>query len=187
MLSGQVGHPARIFAHPLGPGAGSIRSGAPRSIVLMKGLTRVSIGLETSREELEAVEGVFTAADIHVLVDPEIARFSVDSPWVMYLTAPLDAFAARFDDGGGTPPNGRSTGVKSFIDNVAAAFGGRDGSVVFTDEESEVIIALTDGLPEQAYSDLLSLDLMEIEGKRIAWDADEGAWCTLGGEVCPKR
>jgi hypothetical protein len=49
----------------------------------MKGLTRVSIGLETTPEQMAALERIFKSAEIAVLVDPEIARFSVDSPWVM--------------------------------------------------------------------------------------------------------
>jgi hypothetical protein len=153
----------------------------------MKGLTRVSIGLETTREEVEAVEHVFTSADIHVLVDPEIARFSVDSPWVMYLTAPLAGFASRFSGANGEAPDAAWTGIKAFIDGVSQAFCGRAGSLVFTDDESEAIIALTPDLPDQAYAELLRLDLMEIEGKRISWDPDESGWRTLSGEPCPTR
>jgi hypothetical protein len=153
----------------------------------MKGLTRVSIGLETTSAEVEAVEQLFTSADIHVLVDPEIARFSVDSPWVMYLTAPLADFASRFRGADGEAPDGAWRGIKAFIDGVSQAFRGRAGSLVFTDDESEAMIALTPSLPDQAYAELLRLDFMEIEGKRISWDPDESAWRTLSGEPCPKR
>jgi hypothetical protein len=153
----------------------------------MKGLTRVSIGLETTPAELEAVEHVFTSADIRVLVDPEIARFSVDSPWVMYLTAPLGDFASRFSDADGKGSETAWIGIKSFIQGVSRAFRGRAGSLVFTDNESDAIIALTPGLPDEAYAELLRLDLMQIEGKRVSWDAAESGWCTLGGEPCPRR
>jgi hypothetical protein len=153
----------------------------------MTGLTRVSIGLETAPQEIEEVERVFSAANVHVIVDPEIARFSVDSPWVMYLTAPLAAFAARFsgrDDGGDTPA---WKGVKRFLDEVSTAYRNREGSMVFTDEESEVMVALTAELPEAAYAELMQLDLAQIEGKRISWDDEVGAWHTLGGDICPKK
>jgi hypothetical protein len=153
----------------------------------MRGLTRVSIGLETTREELEAVEHVFSSADIRVLVDPEIARFSVDSPWVMYITAPLADFASRFSGANGEAPETAWTGIKAFIEGVSGAFRRRAGSLVFTDDDSEAIIALTPDLPDEAFAELLRLDLMEIEGKRISWDPDETGWCTLSGEPCPKR
>jgi hypothetical protein len=58
-----------------------------------------------------------------VIVDPEIARFSVDSPWVMYLTAPLSPFAARFsgrDEDVDAPP---WTGVKRFLDQLGSRVG----------------------------------------------------------------
>jgi hypothetical protein len=153
----------------------------------LRGLTRVSIGLETAPAEVEAVERVFSAANVHVIVDPEIARFSVDSPWVMYLTAPLEPFADRFcgrDEGRDAPA---WTGVKRFLDEISDAYGNREGSMVFTDEESEVMVALTAELPEIAYAELIGLDLTKIEGKRISWDHDVGAWHTLGGDICPKK
>jgi hypothetical protein len=153
----------------------------------MSGLTRVSIGLESTGEEIEAVERVFAAANVHAHVDPEIARFSGDSPWVMYLTAPLDTFASRFDGAGGEGGEGARRGIRRFIELVSNAYGGRPGSMVFTDEGSDVIIALTADLPDPALAELLSLDLMEIEGKRISWDTEVGAWHTLGGDLCPKK
>ena len=153
----------------------------------MKGFMRVSVGIETTAEEVDALEHVFRLAEIPVLVDDEIARFSVDSPWVMYLTAPLEPFADRFcgrDEGRDAPA---WTGVKRFLDEISDAYGNREGSMVFTDEESEVMVALTAELPEIAYAELLGLDLTKIEGKRISWDHDVGAWHTLGGDICPKK
>ena len=148
---------------------------------------RVSVGLETTDTEVEALEQVFRWAEIPVLVDEEVARFSVDSPWVMYLTAPLEPFADRFcgrDEGRDAPA---WTGVKGFLDEISDAYGNREGSMVFTDEESEVMVALTAELPEIAYAELIGLDLTKIEGKRISWDHDVGAWHTLGGDICPKK
>ena len=57
---------------------------------------RVSVGIETTPEEVQALEEVFRLAEIPVLVDDEIARFSVDSPWIMYVCAPLDWISSRF-------------------------------------------------------------------------------------------
>ena len=154
----------------------------------MRGLTRVSIGLETAPEEIEAVQRVFDAASVHALVDPEIARFSVDSPWVMYLTAPLMPFASRFsgrdDDEGGTDA---WPGIKQFLEGVSHAYRGRTGNMVFTDEQSEAMIALSSDLPDEAFAELLRLDLSMVEGKRISWDPETGAWHTLGGDPCPKK
>jgi hypothetical protein len=153
----------------------------------MRGLTRVSIGLETAPEEVKAVERVFNAANVHVIVDPEIARFSVDSPWVMYLTAPLGLFATRFSGREDLSDEAAWTGMKRFLEEISDAYGNRAGSMVFTDEESEVMVALTSALPDEAYAELLRLDLTMIEGKRISWDPEVGAWHTLGGEQCPKK
>jgi hypothetical protein len=153
----------------------------------MRGLTRVSIGLETAPEEVKAVERVFNSANVHVIVDPEIARFSVDSPWVMYLTAPLSRFATRFSGREDLSDEAAWTGMKRFLEEISNAYGNRAGSMVFTDEASEVMVALTSALPEEAYTELLRLDLTMIEGKRISWDPEVGAWHTLGGERCPKK
>jgi hypothetical protein len=152
----------------------------------MRGLTRVSIGLETSSNEIEALEQVFAAAQIPVVVDPQIARFSADSPWVMYLSAPVSAFSSQFARVESPHPEAWR-GLKHFMDRTAEAFGGQGGSVVFTEEKSEVMIALTPDLPDQAYSDLLELDLEEIEGQRISWDPDEQAWYGLRGTRCSRR
>lgn len=153
----------------------------------MRGLTRVSIGLETAPEEVKAVERVFNAANVHVIVDPEIARFSVDSPWVMYLTAPLGLFATRFSGREDLSDEAAWAGMKRFLEEISDAYGNRAGSMVFTDEESEVMVALTSALPDEAYAELLLLDLTMIEGKRISWDPEVGAWHTLGGDRCPKK
>jgi hypothetical protein len=152
------------------------------------GLLRVEVGLETTDEEIQALEHVFRWAEIPVVVEEEIARFSVDSPWVMYLSAPLAWFSSRFvrtaRNGGGEPV---WPGLESFIEQVREAFRTREGSVVFTDDETDVMIALTPELPAQAYSELLELDLPKVEGQRISWDSDEQAWFSLRGEPCPKR
>lgn len=166
------------------------QKGSGRELVKMhpmRGLTRVSIGLETAPEEVEAVERVFSAANVHAIVDPEIARFSVDSPWVMYLTAPLGPFASLFSGQEDPSDEAAWTGIKRFVEEISDAYGNRAGSMVFTDEESEVIVALTSALPDDAYADLLRLDLTMIEGKRISWDPEVGAWHTLGGDLCPKK
>jgi hypothetical protein len=55
---------------------------------------------------------------------------------------------------------------------VATAFHGDSGSIVFTDEGSDVMIALTPELPAEASAELVEL---EIDGQRISWDADEQA------------
>ena len=166
------------------------QKGSGRELVKMhpmRGLTRVSIGLETAPEEVEAVERVFSAANVHAIVDPEIARFSVDSPWVMYLTAPLEPFASLFSGQEDLSDEAAWTGIKRFVEEISDAYGNRAGSMVFTDEESEVIVAFTSALPDDAYADLLCLDLTMIEGKRISWDPEVGAWHTLGGDICPKK
>jgi hypothetical protein len=154
----------------------------------MRGLLRVSIGLETTSEEIAALEQIFTSVDLHVLVDPEIARFSADSPWVMYLSAPLESFASQFV---GMPEGGAAgeawPGLKTFIERVSEAFQGRGGSVVFTDGESEVMIALSPDLPEDAYAELLELDLLKIEGQRVSWDPEQRGWYSLRGDPCPRR
>jgi hypothetical protein len=154
----------------------------------MKGLMRVSVGLETTAEEARALEQVFRLAEIPVLVDDEIARFSVDSPWVMYLTAELAWFSSRFVR---MPPNSPADtlgpGLASFIEHVTGAFNTTGGSVVFTDERTAVAIALTPELPSEAYTALLAVDLMQVEGERISWNDGESAWFTLRGELCRMR
>ena len=66
-------------------------------------------------------------------------------------------------------------------------FKASDGSVVFTDEETGVMVALTPELPEGAYRELLEVDLPHVEAERISWDDDQVGWFTLRGERCPKR
>ena len=89
-----------------------------REMHALTGLTRVSIGLETAPQEAAAVERVFNAADVRVIVDPEIARFSVESPWVMYLTAPLGAFATRFAGSDPSNPEAGGAGLARFLDHA---------------------------------------------------------------------
>jgi hypothetical protein len=154
----------------------------------MKGLTRVSVGLETTAEEARALEQVFRLAEIPALVEEEIARVSVDSPWIMYLTAELAWFSSRFvrmtPD---APAAALGPGLASFIEHVTGAFKTTDGSVVFTDEETGVAVALTPDLPGEAYIALLTVDLMQVEGQRVGWNDGERAWFTLSGEPCPVK
>jgi hypothetical protein len=152
----------------------------------MKGFMRVSVGIETTPEEVQALEHVFRMAEIPVLVDDEIARFSVDSPWVMYLSAPLSRFSSRFVRmADGAPAERMGQGLATFIDQVSGSFRAETGSVVFTDERTEVQVALTSELPEQAFGTLLRVDLEGVEGERICWNEEHEAWYTLRGEPCP--
>jgi hypothetical protein len=149
---------------------------------------RVSVGLETTMKEVEALEHVFRWAEIPVIVDDEIARFSGDSPWVMYVAAPLEWFSSRFvrtvqGDGAGET----WAGLRSFVEQVDDAFIASSGSVVFTDEQTEVMVALTRDLSGDAYRELLELDLLEVEGERISWEAERQSWYTFRGEPCPKK
>src|SRR5215210_2675900 len=122
----------------------------------MKGFMRVSVGIDTTPGEVDALEHVFRLAEIPVLVDEEIARFSVDSPWVMYVSAPLAWFSSRFVRLPAEAPGKElAPGLASFIDQVSTAFQAESGSVVLTDEDTEVMIALTPELPEAAYEELL--------------------------------
>jgi hypothetical protein len=147
---------------------------------------RVSVGIETTPEEVQALEQVFRLAEIPVLVDDEIARFSVDSPWVMYLTAPLRWFSSRFVRmPAEAPAETLGPGLATFIDQVSGSFRATSGSVVFTDEGSEVQVALTSELPERAFGTLLRVDFERVEGERISWDVEHHAWYTLRGEPCP--
>ena len=149
---------------------------------------RVSVGIETTAEEIQALEQVFRVAEIPVLVEDEIARFSVDSPWVMYLSAPMAWFSSRFvrlpED---APPEDLGPGLAFFIEETANSFKASDGSVVFTDERTDVQVALTSQLPADAYGKLLGVDLKKVEGERISWDGDQVAWYTLRGEPCPVK
>jgi hypothetical protein len=154
----------------------------------MKGYLRVSVGIETTPEEVEALEQVFRLAEIPVLVDDEIARFSVDSPWVMYLTAPLRWFASRFVRmPAEAPAETLGPGLASFLGQVSGSFRAPGGTVVFTDESTDVQVALTSELPEQAFAALLRVDFERVEGQRVSWDHEHQAWYTLRGEPCPIR
>ncbi len=149
---------------------------------------RVSVGLETTAEEARALERVFRMVEIPALVDEEIARFSVDSPWVMYVSAPIAWFSSRFvrmtED---APAEDLGAGLATFIQQVTGAFQTSRGSVVLTDEDTDVAVALTPELPEAAYSALLGVDLVQVEGARISWNDEQHAWYTLGGEQCPSK
>ena len=155
---------------------------------VMRGLMRVSVGLETSGDEVSALERIFRLAEIPTLVEEEIARFSVESPWVMYVSAPLAWFSSRFVRmPPEAPPEDLGPGLASFVDQVSGAFRATDGSVVFTDEDTEVMVALTPELPDAAYNALLQVDLGVVEGERISWDQEQRAWYTLRGEPCPGK
>jgi hypothetical protein len=149
---------------------------------------RVSVGLETTAEEARALEQVFRLVEIPVLVEDEIARFSVDSPWVMYLTAELAWFSSRFvrmpPD---SPAEALGPGLAAFIEHVTGSFDTTRGSVVFTDERTGVAVALTPELPGEAYTALLAVDLMRVEGERISWNDGQSAWFTLRGEPCSMK
>jgi hypothetical protein len=154
----------------------------------MKGFMRVSVGIETTPEEVQALEQVFRLAEIPVLVDDEIARFSVDSPWVMYISAPLGWFSSRFARiAENAPARALGPGLASFIEQVSGAFRATSGSVVFTDEHTEVMVALTSELPGEAFGALLGIDLGGVEGERISWDEEQQTWYTLRGEPCPVK
>jgi hypothetical protein len=149
---------------------------------------RVSVGLETTDDEVAALEQIFRLAEIPTLVEEEIARFSVDSPWVMYVSAPLAWFSSRFVRLTKEAPAAElGPGLATFIAQVSDAFGAESGSIVFTDEDTDVMVALTPELPAQAYVGLLRVDLARVEGERISWDLERHAWYTLRGEPCPER
>ena len=154
----------------------------------MKGFMRVSVGIETTGDEVQALERVFRLAEIPVLVDEEIARFSVDSPWVMYISAPLAWFSSRFARAPAeAPPEELGAGLATFVEEVTGAFRAANGSVVFTDESTEAMVGLTSDLPEQAFGALLAVDLERVEGERICWNDEQNAWYTMRGEVCPGK
>ena len=154
----------------------------------MKGFMRVSVGIDTTAEEVQALERVFRLAEIPVLVDDEIARFDNDSPWVMYVSAPIAWFSSRFARTTADAPAGAlGPGLGAFVGQVAGAFRAPSGSVVFTDESTEAMVGLTSDLPEQAFGALLAVDLERIEGERIRWDEEQDAWYTLRGEPCPSK
>jgi hypothetical protein len=154
----------------------------------MRGLLRVSVGLETTGDEVQSLEQMFRLAEIPALVDEEIARFSVDSPWVMYVTAPLAWFSSRFvRSSPDAPAEELGPGLASFVDKVSDSFRAPSGSVVFTDEGSDAMVALTPELPSDAYRTLLEVDLGRVEGERISWNEDERTWYTLSGEPCPRK
>jgi hypothetical protein len=154
----------------------------------MKGFMRVSVGIETTPEEVEALEHVFRLAEIPVLVDDEIARFDVDSPWVMYVCASLPWFSSRFARAtADAPPEQLGPGLAAFLEQVSGAFRAERGSVVFTDEGTDVAVALTLDLPDGAFDALLGVDLERVEGERISWEGEHQAWYTLRGEPCPTK
>jgi hypothetical protein len=154
----------------------------------MKGFMRVSVGVDTTPEEVQALEQVFRLAEIPVLVEDEIARFSTHSPWVMYLTAPIGWFSSRFArTAADAPADELGGGLATFVDHVSVAFGAPDGSVVFTDEPSDAMVGLTSDLPDPAFAALLEADLGRVVGERICWDTEQRAWYTLRGEAVPSR
>jgi hypothetical protein len=149
---------------------------------------RVSVGLETTDVEVTALEQIFRLAEIPALVEEEIARFSVESPWVMYVSAPLAWFSSRFAR---LPPEAPADqlgpGLARFVDQVSGAFRASEGSVVFTDEDTDVMVALTPELPGAAYQALLDVDLGRVEGERISWEEEQRGWYTLRGEPCDEK
>jgi hypothetical protein len=154
----------------------------------MRGLMRVSVGLETTDQEVTALERIFRMAEIPALVEEEIARFSVESPWVMYVSAPLAWFSSRFVRLPPQAPAGElGPGLESFMHQVSGAFSADEGSVVFTDEDSDAMVALTPDLPRAAYAELLEVDLERIEGERVSWEQEQHGWYTLRGEPCPRK
>jgi hypothetical protein len=154
----------------------------------MKGFMRVSVGVDTTGEEVQALERVFRLAEIPVLVEDEIARFDDDSPWVMYVSAPIAWFSSRFARAGADAPAAvLGAALAGFVGDVSGVFRAPIGSVVFTDEPTEAMIGLTSDLPEAAYQALLGVELGGVEGERISWNADEQAWYTLRGEACPSK
>ena len=149
---------------------------------------RVSVGIETTPEEVQALEHVFRLAEIPVLVDDEIARFDVDSPWVMYVSASLPWFSSRFARAAADAPAEQlGPGLAGFFEQVSGAFRAGTGTVVFTDEGTEVMVALTSDLPAEAFDALLDVDLNRVEGERISWEEDQQAWYTLRGARCPAK
>lgn len=149
---------------------------------------RVSVGLETTDQEVGALEQIFRLAEIPALVDEEIARFSVDSPWVMYVSAPLAWFSSRFVRlPAEAPAKELAPGLATFVGQVSTAFQAESGSVVLTDEDTDVMVALTPELPGAAYEELLAIDLPRVEGERISWDDERERWFTLRGEPCAGR
>ena len=149
---------------------------------------RVSVGIETTVDEVQALERVFRRAEIPVLVDDEIARFSVDSPWVMYVCGSLAWFSSRFArTTADAPAEELGPGLATFVEEVSGAFRAASGSVVFTDEVTETMVGLTSDLPEEAFGALLSVDFGRVEGERICWNAEQQAWYTLRGKACPSK
>jgi hypothetical protein len=154
----------------------------------MKGFMRVSVGIDTTGEEIQALERVFRLAEIPVLVDDEIARFDNDSPWVLYVCAPIAWFSSRFARAAvDAPAEALGSGLAIFVGEVSGAFRAPIGSVVFPDEATEAMVGLTSDLPENAYRALLGLELGAVEGERIYWSEEELAWYTLRGKACPSK
>jgi hypothetical protein len=145
---------------------------------------RVSIGLESAPDEALHVSFVFRSAGIDARIEPDIARPSLDVPWVLHLSVRPIWLAARFSETLDAH-YARDTwpGLMRFVHRISRCFHGRRGGVVvLTDPGSGVEMALTEDLPGEAYKQLIRLPFAQLSANRIGWNFDRETWCDLSGE-----
>jgi hypothetical protein len=142
----------------------------------------VSIGVESTAEETDAVSLVFESAGVGAQIERDIARPSLDTPWVLYLSASPRWVATRFSEFEADAIANAWPGLMRFVRRIAGCFPGRSGgAIIVTDPHSDVQIALSDDLPDDAYRQLLEIVLLEIPARRIGWSRDHGSWTDLSG------
>jgi len=148
----------------------------------------VLLDIEATEEEIAAVRELFREVNLDLPVEAAHVRMSAeDLPSFLMIVASLKLFLAAFTTSYGTVLGTKAAGATpaaarrlcAWVSKLYAARRDRDRTTVHAqDVDSGLDILLRPGLPEEAFRQLLELDLDEVGGVlgQIYWSEEEGRW-----------
>jgi len=135
----------------------------------------VSIDVEASEEEVEAVAAAFRDAGIDASVSPTYGRKSLGTelPWIVLIGLPLKGFLTAFGEEAGRDA---WAALKSLVTKIRDARNSDNGSIVVQSRESPTTLVISKELPDAGYVALFNLDSEASEGAYLLWDEERGEW-----------
>jgi hypothetical protein len=134
----------------------------------------VSVDVEASEEEVEAVDAAFRDVGLSVEVRASYVRKSVGLlPWIVLIVLPLKGFLEQL---GREAATDTYAALKRLVARIREARQGNEGSIVVEDPESSTTLVIGEDLPDEAYIGLYKMDPEDYEGAYLLWDPDRGEW-----------
>lgn len=142
--------------------------------------TKVYVDTRASGAGVTELAAAFAAAGISADVRATYARNGfMGLPWEAVILAPLGAFFTAFSAEAGQDAWKLLKGVVTQTHDLRRSAGAEKGIVYLNDSESHTSVLLPEGLPAEAWQQLLRIALDGESSCTLTWDADRGFWRAL--------